>query len=105
MIDEQFKDQVLRDTLKKQQTQHDLLEQDSNGSLKEHFQVIINDYEKQKSDLIEEINIWIKLYENAKNKIKMLKKLNELNINDFHDVVDQRDWYYEEYRKLKDKLA
>ena len=32
-----------------------------------------------------------------------LEKLIELNMKDLHDVVDQRDWYYEEYRKLKDR--
>lgn len=35
--------------------------------------------------------------------IKMLEKLIELNMKDFHEVVDQRDWYYNEYRKLKDR--
>ena len=33
-----------------------------------------------------------------------LEKLIELNMKDLHDIVDQRDWYYEEYRKLKDRL-
>lgn len=39
----------------------------------------------------------------AREKIKMLEKLIELNMNDFWDVVDQRDWYYNEYQKLKNK--
>jgi len=39
----------------------------------------------------------------AKNKIRMLEKLIELNMKDLWDIADQRDWYYEEYRKLKDK--
>lgn len=37
------------------------------------------------------------------DKIK-LEKLIELNMKDLHDIADQRDWYYEEYRKLKDRL-
>ena len=41
----------------------------------------------------------------ALQKIEMLEKLIELNMNDFWDVVDQRDWYYDRYRNLKDKLA
>ena len=41
----------------------------------------------------------------ALKTIKMLEKLIELNMNDLWDIADQRDWYYEEYRKLKDKLA
>lgn len=36
---------------------------------------------------------------------EMLEKLIELNMNDLWDIADQRDWYYNEYRKLKDKLA
>ena len=38
-----------------------------------------------------------------KDKVRMLETLIELNMKDFWDVCDQRDWYYEEYRKLKDK--
>jgi SAM-dependent methyltransferase len=37
----------------------------------------------------------------ARDKIRMLEKLIELNMNDFWDICDQRDWYYEEYQKLK----
>ena len=33
-----------------------------------------------------------------------LEKLIELNMKDLHDIADQRDWYYEGYRKLKDLL-
>ena len=33
-----------------------------------------------------------------------MEKLLELNMKDLHDIADQRDWYYEEYRKLKDRL-
>ena len=32
-----------------------------------------------------------------------LEKLIELNMKDLHDIADQRDWYYEEYQKLKDR--
>ena len=31
----------------------------------------------------------------------MLEKLIELNMNDLHEIADQRDWYYEEYQKMK----
>jgi hypothetical protein len=33
----------------------------------------------------------------------MLEKLIELNMNDLHDIADQRDWYFEEYQKMKDR--
>jgi hypothetical protein len=38
-----------------------------------------------------------------RREIRMLEKLIELNMKDLHDITDQRDWYYEEYRKLKDR--
>jgi len=38
-----------------------------------------------------------------RKEIKMLEKLIELNMKDLWDIADQRDWYYEEYQKLKDK--
>lgn len=34
----------------------------------------------------------------------MLQKLIELNMNDLQDIVDQRDWYYDRYRKLQESL-
>jgi hypothetical protein len=45
----------------------------------------------------------LKENERLKEEIKKLDKLLELNMNDFWDICDQRDWYYEEYKKLKDK--
>ena len=33
----------------------------------------------------------------------MLEKLIELNMNDLHDIADQRDWYFEEYQKMKER--
>jgi hypothetical protein len=36
-----------------------------------------------------------------KKEVKMLEKLIELNMKDLWDISDQRDWYYEEYQKLK----
>jgi len=61
MIDAQYKDQVLRDTLKEN--------------------------------------------ERLKKEIIILDKLLDLNMKDLWDIADQRDWYYEEYRKLKDKKS
>jgi hypothetical protein len=36
-----------------------------------------------------------------KQEIQMLEKLIELNLKDLWDIVDQRDWYYSEYQRLK----
>jgi hypothetical protein len=38
-------------------------------------------------------------------EIRMLEKLIELNMKDLWDIADQRDWYYEEYQKLKNRLT
>jgi len=43
--------------------------------------------------------------EKLKKEVKMLEKLIELNMNDFWDMSDQRDWYYEECQKLKNRLT
>jgi predicted transcriptional regulator len=47
------------------------------------------------TSLIMEVNIKLR------REIRMLEKLLELNMNDLHDIADQRDWYYEGYQKLK----
>jgi hypothetical protein len=45
----------------------------------------------------------IDLLNECKRQNKMLEKLIELNMYDMQDIVDQRDWYYDRYRQLKDK--
>ena len=45
----------------------------------------------------------IDLLKECKRQNQMLEKLIELNMDDMHDIVDQRDWYYDRYRQLKDK--
>lgn len=40
----------------------------------------------------------------ALKEIQILEKLLELNMKDLWDLVDQRDWHYDECRKLKDRL-
>jgi hypothetical protein len=47
------------------------------------------------TSLIMEVNVKLR------REIRMLEKLLELNMKDLHDIADQRDWYYEEYKKLK----
>lgn len=46
----------------------------------------------------------IDLLNKCKRQNKMLEKLIELNMNDLHEIADQRDWYYERYRKLQESL-
>lgn len=45
--------------------------------------------------LVMEVNVKLR------KELRMMEKLIELNMKDLHDIADQRDWYYEEYRKLK----
>ncbi len=75
MIDEQYKDQIIKDLRKE---------------LERCFRDI---------KLFSEVNV------SLRKEIRQLETLLELNMKDFWDVCDQRDWYYEEYQKLKDKLA
>jgi len=43
----------------------------------------------------------IDLLNECRKQNKMLEKLIELNMNDLHEIADQRDWYFEEYQKMK----
>ncbi len=114
MIDEQYKDNIInhpldyiakyKEELKRcYRTQVELLEQ--NDIYRERLKNTIKDYEQERLNIINEMNTWKNLYMKAKHEIETLEKLIELNMSDCHDIADQRDWYYEEYRKLKDKLA
>jgi hypothetical protein len=49
------------------------------------------------------IQTYIDLLNECKKQNKMLEKLIQLNMNDLHDIADQRDWYFEEYQKMKDR--
>jgi len=53
----------------------------------------------------EDVSLIMEVNVKLRKELRMLEKLIELNMKDFHEVVDQRDWYYEEYRKLKDIIA
>jgi uncharacterized protein YprB with RNaseH-like and TPR domain len=43
----------------------------------------------------------VDLLHECRRQNKMLEKLIELNMNDLHEIADQRDWYFEEYQKMK----
>jgi hypothetical protein len=73
MVDEQYLPQIIKD-------------------LREELDKAFKD-----NSLIMEVNVKLR------REIRMLEKLIELNMKDLHDIADQRDWYYEEYQKLKDK--
>jgi hypothetical protein len=73
MIDAQYKDQVIKDLRKDLEALY--------GCFKE----------------VNEVNV------SLRKEIKMLEKLIELNMKDLWEIADQRDWYYEEHKKLKSK--
>ncbi len=60
---------------------------------------ILKDYERLKEDL----ELYKKVNLDLRKELTMCEKLVELNMKDFWELVDQRDWYYEEYQKLKEK--
>ncbi len=64
---------------------------------------IINDLREELDKRFDEISLIMKVNVDLRKEIRQLEKLLELNMKDFWEVVDQRDWYYEGYRKLKDK--
>jgi hypothetical protein len=64
---------------------------------------IIKDLREELQKRFEEVSLIMEVNVGLRKEIRQLEKLLELNMKDFWEVVDQRDWYYEEYRKLKDK--
>ena len=52
----------------------------------------------------EDVTLVMEVNVKLRKELRMMEKLLELNMKDLHDIADQRDWYYEEYRKLKDRL-
>jgi hypothetical protein len=66
---------------------------------------IIKDLREELNRCFRDIRIFSEVNVSLRKENRQLETLLELNMKDFWDVCDQRDWYYEEYRKLKDKLA
>jgi hypothetical protein len=49
----------------------------------------------------EDITLVMEVNVKLRKELRMIEKLLELNMKDLHDIADQRNWYYEEYQKLK----
>ena len=58
---------------------------------------------KENERLKDDLELYKKVNLDLRKELTMIEKLIELNMKDLWDIADQRDWYYEEYRKLKDK--
>lgn len=101
MIDEQFKDYIER----KEKELLDQLE-GFDKIAADSLQVLMQDYNPK---LISIILIYkdrclrncLEEGEKLKKRNELLEKLVELNMKDFHEVVEQRDWYYERYSHYK----
>jgi predicted enzyme involved in methoxymalonyl-ACP biosynthesis len=64
----------------------------------------VKQMEEEIKRLQEDLSLYKKVNLDLRKEITMIEKLLELNMKDLHDIADQRDWYYDEYQKLKDKL-
>ena len=63
----------------------------------------VKQMEEEIKRLQEDLSLYKKVNIDLRKELTMLEKLNELNLKDLHDIADQRDWYYDEYRKLKNE--
>ncbi len=64
----------------------------------------VKQMEEEIKRLQEDLSLYKKVNLDLRKEITMIEKLLELNMKDLHNIADQRDWYYDEYQKLKDKL-
>jgi hypothetical protein len=62
---------------------------------------IIKDLREELDRCFKDTSLIMKVNVSLRKEIRQLEKLLELNMKDFWEVVDQRDWYSEEYQKLK----
>jgi hypothetical protein len=72
--------------------------------LKLHNQVLMvgnDELDKENKRLKDEVELYKKVNLSLRKELTMCEKLIELNMKDLWNIADQRDWYYEEYRKLK----
>ena len=74
-----------------------------NTALNEPYEEKSESLVKENERLIEDLKLYKKVNIDLRKEIRMLEKLIELNMKDLWDIADQRDWYYEEYQKLKRK--
>jgi len=65
---------------------------------------IIKDLREEVQKAREDISLIMEVNVKLRKELRVMEKLIELNMEDLHNIADQRDWYYGEYRKLKDRL-
>lgn len=67
----------------------------------EYKSSFVKQMEEEIKRLQEDLSLYKKVNLDLRKELTMTEKLLKLNMKDLHDIVDQRDWYYEEYQKLK----
>ena len=74
------------------------------GMIDEQYKAqVIKDLRKELERAFRDLRTFMEVNVKLRKEVRDLETLLELNMKDFWDIADQRDWYYEEYRKLKDK--
>jgi hypothetical protein len=63
----------------------------------------VRQMEEEIKRLQEDLSLYKEVNLDLRKELTMCEKLVELNMKDFWELVDQRDWYCEEYQKLKEK--
>jgi len=61
---------------------------------------IIKDLRKELERCFKDIKLFSEMNVSLRKEIRQLETLLELNMKDFWDVVEQRDWYREKYITL-----
>ena len=70
--------------------------------LRNHILEVANDeLDEENKRLKEDLELYKKVNLDLRKELTMCEKLVELNMKDLWDIADQRDWYYEEYQKMK----
>jgi hypothetical protein len=80
-------------------------ELDDVESLKLHNHVLMvanDELDQENKHLKNDLELYKKVNLDLRKELTLCEKLVELNMKDFWDIVDQRDWYCEEYQKLKE---
>lgn len=66
---------------------------------------IIKDLREELDRCFKDTSLIIEVNVKLRREMRMLEKLLELNMNDMHNLAEQRDWYYERYTHYKKTTA
>jgi hypothetical protein len=63
----------------------------------------VKQMEKEIKRLQDDLSLYKEVNIDLRKELRMLEKLVDLNMKDLWDIVDQRDWYCSEYKRLKNE--